>query len=351
VPPNSPPRRYQSSTYAGAELAARREAARRRLRRRRLVAAAVAVVVVAAIGAAVWAFAGSSLGSGSAGGSGPPGGASGGDEPSPTGADGDGPSSSPSPSPTASSSPTKASPKPAESGAAGAFTGTYVPILMYHRIEDTAETGNNSRYFSTPHKFKQQMRVLDYHGYTAVTLTQVWDYWHGEGELPAKPIVLTFDDGTSGIAENAGPVLKKYGWPGVLFPVVPNINDDGGSLSLTPEQVRRLIADGWELGSHSMSHPNMTTVSASRLQYEAAESRRRLQEQFDVPVNFFCYPGGAHDTASEAAVEAAGYLGATTVVRGCADPDTPYALDRIEVDGRNVMKTFLRDLEYWQQHP
>jgi peptidoglycan/xylan/chitin deacetylase (PgdA/CDA1 family) len=137
----------------------------------------------------------------------------------------------------------------------------------------------------------------------------------------------------------------------VLFPVVPNISPDGGSLSLTPAQVRRLLADGWELGSHSVSHPPLTTVSASRLQYELAESRRRLQEQFDVPVNFFCYPGGDHNATVEAAVEAAGYLGATTVVRGCADPATPYSLDRIEVDGRNVIKTFMRDLEYWREHP
>lgn len=345
MPDPVPPRRYQSSTYASSELAARRAAARRRRRRRRLVAAAAAVVVLAVCGFAVWAFAGDGLaGDTQTAGTG----GSGGVTATATATLRASPKASPSPSP----SPESASPNPsASSQTADTFTGTYVPILMYHRIEETADTSSNSRYFSSQHKFKQQMRALRYNGYTAVTLRQVWDYWHDKGTLPAKPIVLTFDDGTSGIAENAGPVLKKYGWPGVLFPVVPNINDSGGSLSLTPGQVRRLIADGWELGSHSMSHPNMTTLSADRLQYETAESRRRLQEQFGVPVDFFCYPGGAHDAASEAAVEAAGYLGATTVVRGCADPATPYALDRIEVDGRNVIKTFMRDLTYWEQNP
>ena len=168
---------------------------------------------------------------------------------------------------------------------------------------------------------------------------------------PRSPSSSSFDDGTSGIADNAGPVLREYDWPGVLSVIVPNINDSGGSLSMTPKQVQTLIDDGWELDSHSISHPPLTTVSADKLQYEMAESRRRLQEQFGEPVNFFCYPYGDHDPTVMAAAQAAGYLGATTCVRGSADPDQPYALDRIEVDGRWVTATLLRDLEHWQDNP
>lgn len=359
----STPHRYVSPSYGGGVSpsyggdvsASRRAEQRRRLRRRRLGALAAAVVVLAAGGVTAWALIvqpGEQTADGGTGGGG---------QSDTTMAAVVEPSDSKSPavaidgSPAAEPSASSASDDPAAGGgssdAAGVFTGTYVPILMYHRIEDTTDTSTNAKYYTSPEKFRQQMRALYLEGYTPVTLQQVWDYWHDKGTLPAKPIVLSFDDGTSGQVENTLPVLEKYGWPGVISVVVPNVSGAGGSLSISPDQISRLLDAGWELDSHSMTHPDMTTLSADRLAHELGESRRRLQEQFGVPCNFFCYPGGANDATVRAAAEAAGYLGATTVVRGCADPEMPYELDRIEVDGRNVIKTFLRDLHYWEEHP
>jgi len=336
----SQPRRYVSSSYTGPTSTARRRAASRRRRTRRLLTTSFTVVLLAGVGVAAWyLIAGRGTGEADATDT-----ASGG-QPQTVALE-------TSPSPQASASKSAATKSPSPSSEEGAtFSGTHVPILMYHRIEETTVTGDNAAYFCSPKRLAQHVKALKDAGYTAVTLQQVYDYWHNGGTLPEKPVVLSFDDGTSGIADNGGPVLRKYGWPGVLSVIVPNINDSGGSLSMTPTQIRTLIDDGWELDSHSMTHPNLTTVNADRLRYELEESRRRLQEQFDQPVNFFCYPGGAHNAAVMAAAQAAGYLGATTVVRGAADPDMPYQLDRIEVDGRWVPKTLLRDLEYWQQNP
>jgi len=336
VPDRTPTHRYRSPSYSRSGAATRYRRGRRRL------ATLLATVVLLAVGGVTaWALVGDRQAGTTAA-----------DTTSGAGQDGDGPDTAAIVEPSASPSPSAdASESASPNDSAGTFTGTYVPILMYHRIEETTDTSTNAKYYSSPTKFRRQMRALYLEGYTAVTLQQVWDYWHDEGTLPAKPIVLTFDDGTSGQVENTLPVLEKYGWPGVISVVVPNVSDAGGSLSISPDQIRRLLDAGWELDSHSMTHPDMTTVSAARLQYELTESRRRLQEQFGVPCNFFCYPGGANDATVRAAAEAAGYLGATTVVRGCADPEMPYELDRIEVDGRNVIKTFLRDLHYWEEHP
>lgn len=348
----TPPHRYVSHSHSAAELERRRAMARRKLRVRQLTALAVLLAVLGGGGAAAWALV-------SNGNAEEPGGrdprtsadASPAAATASPAADRSSSGASASPASGASASPSTPAASSSPAKADGTFTGTTVPVLMYHRIEETTITGNNARYFSSPLKFRRQMRALKANGYTAVTLQQVYDYWFNDGTLPAKPIVLSFDDGTSGIAENGGAILREFGWPGVLSVVVPNINDSGGSLSMTPKQIRRLIADGWELDSHSMTHPPLSTVSAARLTYELQESRRRLQEQFDVPVNFFCYPGGDHNAQVKAAVKAAGYLGATTVVRGCADPDELYALDRIEVDGRYNIKTFMRDIRYWEQNP
>lgn len=232
------------------------------------------------------------------------------------------------------------------------FDGTYVPILMYHRVEEPpSASAADGLYFVSPKKFRQQMRALDYHGYTPVTMAQVWDYWHGDGTLPEKPVVLTFDDGTPGVVKNAAPVLREYGWPAVLNVMTSNINTSGHYLALTPDMIRQLIADGWEIDSHSVSHPLLTEVSADKLRYELVESRRFLQEEFGVPADFFCYPGGDFDARVVAAVEAAGYLGAETVYPGAADPDRPFEMDRITVDGRHVIRTFMRDLEHYTANP
>jgi len=232
------------------------------------------------------------------------------------------------------------------------FDGTYVPILMYHRIEEPPSNSSaDAVYFVSPKRFRQQMRALDYNGYTPVTMQQVWDYWHDEGTLPEKPVVLTFDDGTPGVVKNAAPVLRKYGWPAVLNVMTNNISTSGHPLALTPDMVRELIDDGWEIDSHTASHPLLTQVSDSQLRRELVESRRILQEEFGVPANFFCYPGGDFDARVIAAVKAAGYLGAETVYPGAADPDRPYEMDRITVDGRHVIKTFMRDLEHYTENP
>lgn len=66
---------------------------------------------------------------------------------------------------------------------------------------------------------------------------------------------------------------------------------------------------------------------------EIAGSRETLEQTLGIPIDFFCYPGGRHDKASERAVEDAGYRGATTTKPGLARPDQdPFLLDRIRIN-------------------
>jgi peptidoglycan/xylan/chitin deacetylase (PgdA/CDA1 family) len=125
-------------------------------------------------------------------------------------------------------------------------------------------------------------------------------------------------------------VLRKLRWPGVLNLKLRNVRPQGG---ITAQQVERLIRAGWEVDSHTISHPDLTTLSDAALRHEVADSRWAIQKRFRAPARFFCYPAGRYDARVIAAVRAAGYLGATTTIPGLARSSAPFELARIRVSG------------------
>jgi peptidoglycan/xylan/chitin deacetylase (PgdA/CDA1 family) len=106
-----------------------------------------------------------------------------------------------------------------------------------------------------------------------------------------------------------------------------------GKDGIEKSEVKKLVAAGWEIDSHTLTHPDLRVVGAAQLHTEVFASKARLRRLFGVPVNFFCYPAGQFDAAVVAAVKSAGYLGATTTVPGFASPkEGMFTLDRIRVD-------------------
>ena len=211
----------------------------------------------------------------------------------------------------------------------GAPTSDPVPILMYHVIADPpADAPYPELYVSGP-AFAAQMGWLARHGFHAVTLRAVADHWRLSRRLPAHPIVVSFDDGYRSQFATAAPALRRHGWPGVINLEVRNTTDFWG---LPPPQVRLLIADGWEVAAHSLTHPDLTQIGAEQLRREVAGSRAALHTMFHVPVDFFCYPSGRLDDRVVAAVKKAGYMGATTTAPGLARPTDMFRLARVRVD-------------------
>ncbi len=204
-----------------------------------------------------------------------------------------------------------------------------VPILMYHVIGERTPTAPNPSLWVSPAELAAHVHGLVHAGYHGVTLSQVWSAWHDKGKLPAKPIVMSFDDGYTGQVRDALPTLARAGWPGVLNLEVSNITGMGGTRA-----VKRLIGAGWEIGAHTLTHPDLTTLDAVRLRDQIRGSRTSLQRDLGVGVSFFCYPSGRYDDAVVAAVKAAGYRGATTTAAGWASPaGDPFTLSRVRVDG------------------
>lgn len=175
-----------------------------------------------------------------------------------------------------------------------------------------------------------------------MTLRAVWAHWHRGVPLPKRPIVVSFDDGYRSVAEAALPPMHERRWPGVLNLTVKNLHVRGG---LSHRQVRRLIAAGWEIDAHSLTHPDLTSLDDRQLEREVAGSRRELRRQFGLPVDFFCYPAGRYDARVISAVRRAGYLGATTTLDGLGKPSEPYELRRVRVSRSDGVAGFAAKLE------
>jgi peptidoglycan/xylan/chitin deacetylase (PgdA/CDA1 family) len=205
-----------------------------------------------------------------------------------------------------------------------------VPVLMYHVIANPPPSAQLPDLYVDPRTFDQQMEWLKSNGFVGVSLNQVYDAWFKGGELPEKPVVVSFDDGYRGQYVYARPELLKLGWPGVLNLISGRVGQPGAELSVA--MVQRMINDGWELDDHTIHHLDVSQLSGAQLQLEIAGSRNDLRQRFHQPVNFFCYPSGRYDDQALAAVRAAGYLGATTTNEGLASKSQMYTLDRVRVD-------------------
>lgn len=201
-----------------------------------------------------------------------------------------------------------------------------VPILAYHELGAVIPNAPYPELFTSRPEFRAEMNWLDDHGYDAVTLAEVEKAWFDGGTLPAKPVVISFDDGYRPQFTFGLPELRRHGWPGVL-----NVKAEGSDLYTS--NIEAMIAAGWEVASHTINHLDLTTLSDAELRHELVGSRSILRRDYGVPVDNFCYPSGQFDDRVEAAVKAAGYTAATTEVPGFASREDPYALDRFEMLG------------------
>jgi peptidoglycan/xylan/chitin deacetylase (PgdA/CDA1 family) len=205
-----------------------------------------------------------------------------------------------------------------------------VPILMYHVVANPPAGAPFPGLYVPRVEFVAQMRALARAGYHAVTLDRVWNAWHGEARLPARPIVLSFDNGYRTQYTVARPVLQRLGWVGDENLQLTGLPPLQGGLGRA--EVRALVAAGWELDTQGFSHADLIRLDASQLWYQVAVARREIQRLFHVRASWFCYPSGHYNPTVIAAVKAAGYLGSTTVVPGWAGPrDDPYRIPRLRV--------------------
>jgi peptidoglycan/xylan/chitin deacetylase (PgdA/CDA1 family) len=207
-------------------------------------------------------------------------------------------------------------------------TSFRLPVLMYHRFGEPAEQ------YQVPYwRFAQQLDWLQANGYTTITLIQAYDAMAGYGTLPEKPVVITLDDGF--VSQwDAAAELDARGMVGVFFVTT-------GQPHLADWQLADLAARGHEIGGHTVSHADLTTLSDDRLRADLAENRAELQAASGQPVDFFAYPYGSYDSRVIAAVQAAGYRGAVAAWGGqWWSPEKWWAEPRVEIAGWVSLEEF-----------
>lgn len=176
---------------------------------------------------------------------------------------------------------------------------------------------------------RDQLALLRRRGHEGFTFAE-WERCCAAGELPRRSAVITFDDGYASTL-NAVPILKQAGYPGTVFPVVdfvesgevmrwPGIEQWSTGehsrelLPLSWAQLEGLAGSGWEVGSHTLSHPHLTAVGDEELETELAESRARIAERLG-RCETICYPYGEADERVARAAARAGYPAGCTLSR------------------------------------
>lgn len=196
-----------------------------------------------------------------------------------------------------------------------------IPALEYHDVGFGVGT-----YQVTLAAFNQQLDWLQANGYTTVTLQALYEYMFEGGDLPAKPVVLTFDDGRAS-QWNAVQALNVRGMTGVFFIL-------GGGNALSDTQIRQLIAQGHEIESHTMSHPQLSRLSDAQLANELVRSKQSLEAQYGVPIRYLAYPYGDYDQRVIDAANFSGYAGALAAWGGGSwTPQKRWQEPRIIISG------------------
>jgi peptidoglycan/xylan/chitin deacetylase (PgdA/CDA1 family) len=194
-------------------------------------------------------------------------------------------------------------------------------VLCYHAVSERWPADLSS----TPGNFEAQLELLAARGYRGVTFT--------EGVLrppEGKAVAVTFDDAYRSVHTLGEPILTRLGWPATVFAPTDFVGGErpmswpgidhwaGGEFEteLVPmswEELGGLAARGWEIGSHTCSHPHLTQLGDAELDLELERSRTVCEDHLGCRCDSIAYPYGDHDVRVAAAARRAGYRAAGTL--------------------------------------
>jgi glycosyltransferase involved in cell wall biosynthesis len=231
-------------------------------------------------------------------------------------------------------------------------------ILMYHAFAGAREPA--SRYIVPQRSFALQMAWLKLLRYHVLSLSDYISYRRAYQLPPARSVVISIDDGYGDVRTQALSVLRRHGFPAIIFIVTADVGGANhwdqtgplaGRLLLAWSDIQKLLGGGMLFGAHSRTHVRLTDVSPERTEDEIVGSRADLERELGMPVQFLAYPFGAYDGGTRDLARQAGFLGACSTHRGLNTPNTPwFELRRTEVFGTDSILRFALALWLGDDH-
>jgi peptidoglycan/xylan/chitin deacetylase (PgdA/CDA1 family) len=224
-----------------------------------------------------------------------------------------------------------------------------ISILMYHQVGDFAPMREHRANYCDRGRFARQMHLIDRLGYRALDLDTALAFLRGPGPMPPRALVLTFDDAYDGFYDHALPILQSHGFSATVYAISGWLGrraewfakDPGRPVPslMSGARLREIHAAGMTVGSHTANHVKLAEVSPAIQRAELIDSKAALEDLLGAEVKHLCYPFGSFDRSTIAVAAEAGYVSATTCLRGPATrTDHPLALPRKAISfGDNLL--------------
>jgi peptidoglycan/xylan/chitin deacetylase (PgdA/CDA1 family) len=218
-----------------------------------------------------------------------------------------------------------------------------VPVLTYHRFAETCESS-----LCTPISiFDQHMRYLKENGYRVISLGELLNFIKYRKAVPKRSVAITIDDGYRSAYDIAYPILKGYDFTATLFIYTDFVG--GGRIAISWDQLREMKSDGFEVGSHTLSHCDLIKkregeddeAYLERIKKEIIVSKQIIDKELEQDTIYFAFPYGTYNQRVLQICDQAGYKIGFSVKRG-GNPffADPLALKRDQVLQRD-MKSFI----------
>ena len=148
---------------------------------------------------------------------------------------------------------------------------------------------NNDNLSVRPETFRNMLVQLKELGYAFVDANDLVDIKNNKKKMPKKAVFIGFDDGYKDNYVYAYPILKQEGAKATFFIVSNSISTDN---RMTYEDLKKMIADGFAIGSHTANHTRLDNISKEDIRKELNDSKYSLQTSLNTKVNSVAYPGG-----------------------------------------------------------
>ncbi len=216
-------------------------------------------------------------------------------------------------------------------------------VLNYHQVQN-----KNTSLSVSLEEFDTQMKYLKDSGCVTITPDELYAGLNGDIDLPAKPVLITFDDGYLDNYTNAFPILKKYGMHATIF-VIPAFTGVYPNY-MTWDQLKEMEQNGITIESHTLTHPKLEELPDDEIRTELLNSKNMLEENLGHPIEFLAYPTGTYNLHIAGIAQDLGYKGAFTIKYGIVDSGSNlFALERVPIFHSPVtMKEFFERIA-WRQ--